>query len=205
MDVCALPVTQALLWANGLASERSTNGAILPLSAREKAIAQPILKEIFTRLQFLENIGLGYLTVDRSARTLSGGEAQRIRLATQIGSGLTGVLYVCDEPTIGLHPFDDNRLIGTLNHLRDLGNTVIVVEHDEAIMRAANFIVDLGPRRRRARRQRGRHRHYRRRHVFRQVPDRPLPQRTQDHSGAGGSTGRQRRSPARSRALAKTT
>ena len=145
MDVCALPVTQALLWANGLASERSTNGAILPLSAREKAIAQPILKEIFTRLQFLENIGLGYLTVDRSARTLSGGEAQRIRLATQIGSGLTGVLYVCDEPTIGLHPFDDNRLIGTLNHLRDLGNTVIVVEHDEAVMRAANFIVDLGP------------------------------------------------------------
>ena len=109
MDVCALPVTQALRWANGLASERSTNGAILPLSAREKAIAQPILKEIFTRLQFLENIGLGYLTVDRSARTLSGGEAQRIRLATQIGSGLTGVLYVCDEPTIGLHPFDDNR------------------------------------------------------------------------------------------------
>ena len=145
MDVCGLPVTQALQWANGLATESSTNGTILPLSAREKAIAQPILKEIFTRLQFLENIGLGYLTVDRSARTLSGGEAQRIRLATQIGSGLTGVLYVCDEPTIGLHPFDDNRLIGTLNHLRDLGNTVIVVEHDEAIMRAANFIVDLGP------------------------------------------------------------
>ncbi len=145
MDVCALPVTLALQWASGLASEGSTNGAILPLSVRERAIAQPILKEIFTRLQFLEDIGLGYLTLDRSARTLSGGEAQRIRLATQIGSGLTGVLYVCDEPTIGLHPFDDNRLIGTLNHLRDLGNTVIVVEHDEAVMRAANHIVDLGP------------------------------------------------------------
>ena len=145
MDVCALPVTQALQWANALASESSTNGAVLPLSVREKAIAQPILKEIFSRLQFLEDIGLGYLTLNRSARTLSGGEAQRIRLATQIGSGLTGVLYVCDEPTIGLHPFDDNRLIGTLNHLRDLGNTVIVVEHDEAVMRAANHIVDLGP------------------------------------------------------------
>ncbi len=145
MDVCALPVTLALQWANALASESSTNGTVLPLSAREKAIARPILKEIFSRLQFLEDIGLGYLTLDRSARTLSGGEAQRIRLATQIGSGLTGVLYVCDEPTIGLHPFDDNRLIGTLNHLRDLGNTVIVVEHDEAVMRAANHIVDLGP------------------------------------------------------------
>ena len=145
MDVCAQPVTLALQWANALASESSTNGAVLPLSVREKAIARPILKEIFSRLQFLEDIGLGYLTLDRSARTLSGGEAQRIRLATQIGSGLTGVLYVCDEPTIGLHPFDDNRLIGTLNHLRDLGNTVIVVEHDEAIMRAANHIVDLGP------------------------------------------------------------
>ena len=145
MDVCALPVTQALQWSSTLASESSTNGTVLPLSVREKAIAQPILKEIFSRLQFLEDIGLGYLTLDRSARTLSGGEAQRIRLATQIGSGLTGVLYVCDEPTIGLHPFDDNRLIGTLNHLRDLGNTVIVVEHDEAVMRAANHIVDLGP------------------------------------------------------------
>ena len=145
MDVCALPVTQALQWSSTLASESSTNGTVLPLSMREKAIAQPILKEIFSRLQFLEDIGLGYLTLDRSARTLSGGEAQRIRLATQIGSGLTGVLYVCDEPTIGLHPFDDNRLIGTLNHLRDLGNTVIVVEHDEAVMRAANHIVDLGP------------------------------------------------------------
>ena len=145
MEICGLPVTQALMWASQLASEGSTNGASEPLSPRERVIAQPILKEIFGRLQFLENIGLGYLTLGRSARTLSGGEAQRIRLATQIGSGLTGVLYVCDEPTIGLHPFDDNRLIGTLNHLRDLGNTVIVVEHDEAIMRAANHIIDLGP------------------------------------------------------------
>ncbi len=145
MEVSGMPVTQALHWANRLSGGPSSNGASAALSARERAISQPILKEIFTRLQFLENIGLGYLTLDRSARTLSGGEAQRIRLATQIGSGLTGVLYVCDEPTIGLHPFDDNRLIGTLNHLRDLGNTVIVVEHDEAVMRAANHIIDLGP------------------------------------------------------------
>ncbi|MEE9198676.1 MAG: excinuclease ABC subunit UvrA, partial [Dehalococcoidia bacterium] len=145
MDVSGLAVTQALYWASQLAADGSSNGASAPLSPRERAIAQPILKEIFTRLQFLENIGLGYLTLDRSARTLSGGEAQRIRLATQIGSGLTGVLYVCDEPTVGLHPFDDRRLIGTLKHLRDLGNTIIVVEHDEAVMRAADHIIDLGP------------------------------------------------------------
>ncbi|MEE8158598.1 MAG: excinuclease ABC subunit UvrA, partial [Dehalococcoidia bacterium] len=124
MDVSGLAVTQALYWASQLAADGSSNGASAPLSARERAIAQPILKEISTRLQFLENIGLGYLTLDRSARTLSGGEAQRIRLATQIGSGLTGVLYVCDEPTVGLHPFDDRRLISTLKHLRDLGNTI---------------------------------------------------------------------------------
>ena len=145
MDVSGLAVTQALYWASQLAADGSSNGASAPLSARERAIAQPILKEISTRLQFLENIGLGYLTLDRSARTLSGGEAQRIRLATQIGSGLTGVLYVCDEPTVGLHPFDDRRLISTLKHLRDLGNTIIVVEHDEAVMRAADHIIDLGP------------------------------------------------------------
>ncbi|MCZ6535920.1 MAG: excinuclease ABC subunit UvrA [Chloroflexi bacterium] len=145
MDVSGLAVTQALYWASQLAANGSSNGASAPLSARERAIAQPILKEISTRLQFLENIGLGYLTLDRSARTLSGGEAQRIRLATQIGSGLTGVLYVCDEPTVGLHPFDDRRLISTLKHLRDLGNTIIVVEHDEAVMRAADHIIDLGP------------------------------------------------------------
>ena len=115
------------------------------LTAREKAIASQILKEIEARLDFLLNIGLDYLTLSRMAATLSGGEAQRIRLATQIGSGLMGVLYVCDEPSIGLHPADDYRLIQTLKRLRDLGNTVLIVEHDEAIMRAADHIVDLGP------------------------------------------------------------
>ena len=115
------------------------------MSPREKTIAWQILKEIEERLKFLTNIGLGYLTLDRTAQTLSGGEAQRIRLATQIGSGLTGVLYVCDEPTVGLHPVDDIRLIETLKRLQEVGNTVVVVEHDEAVMRAADYILDLGP------------------------------------------------------------
>ena len=115
------------------------------LTEREKAIAGQILKEIGARLDFLLNVGLDYLTLSRTASTLSGGEAQRIRLATQIGSGLMGVLYVCDEPSIGLHPADDYRLIQTLKGLRDLGNTVLIVEHDEAIMRSADYIVDLGP------------------------------------------------------------
>ena len=115
------------------------------LTEREKTIAAQIIKEIEGRLRFLIDIGLDYLTLDRTAGTLSGGEAQRIRLATQIGSGLMGVLYVCDEPSVGLHPADDARLISTLSRLRDIGNTVLVVEHDEAIMRAADYIVDLGP------------------------------------------------------------
>ncbi|GIS96106.1 MAG: hypothetical protein CM1200mP22_33430 [Dehalococcoidia bacterium] len=115
------------------------------MNAREKTIANQVLKEIEGRVNFLEGIGLDYVTMDRTARTLSGGEAQRVRLATQIGSGLTGVLYVCDEPTVGLHPHDDHLLIGTLSRLKDLGNTVVVVEHDEAMMRAADFIADLGP------------------------------------------------------------
>ena len=109
------------------------------------SIAKPIMREVGTRLGFLENVGLDYLTLDRSANTLSGGEAQRIRLATQVGSGLTGVLYVLDEPSIGLHPRDNARLLKTLLSLRDLGNTLIVVEHDEETMRAADYIVDLGP------------------------------------------------------------
>ena len=116
------------------------------LSTRDKTIANQVLKEIDGRLKFLIGIGLDYVTMDRTAQTLSGGEAQRVRLATQIGSGLTGVLYVCDEPTVGLHPHDDQRLINTLSRLRDMGNTVLVVEHDEAMMRAADFIADLGPR-----------------------------------------------------------
>src|SRR5690606_9285905 len=108
-------------------------------------IAKPILKEIRERLNFMINVGLDYLTLDRTAGTLSGGEAQRIRLATQIGSQLMGVLYVLDEPSIGLHQRDNARLIQTLRGMRDLGNTVLVVEHDEETMRAADWLIDLGP------------------------------------------------------------
>ncbi len=115
------------------------------LSPREQAIAGQILKEIRARLGFLMNVGLDYLTLDRPSGSLSGGEAGRIRLATQIGSGLMGVLYICDEPTVGLHPVDGSRLIETLKGLRDLGNTILIVEHDEAMMRAADWIIDLGP------------------------------------------------------------
>lgn len=117
----------------------------LKLDKRQKLIAAQILKEIHARLGFLLNVGLNYLTLGRAAGTLSGGEAQRIRLATQIGSGLTGVLYILDEPSIGLHQRDNNRLLATLKHLRDLGNTLIVVEHDEDTMYAADQIIDIGP------------------------------------------------------------
>ncbi|MDJ0799941.1 MAG: excinuclease ABC subunit UvrA [Calothrix sp. MO_167.B12] len=117
----------------------------LQLSPRQMQIADLVLREVRARLQFLLDVGLDYLTLDRPAMTLSGGEAQRIRLATQIGSGLTGVLYVLDEPSIGLHQRDNGRLLQTLTRLRDLGNTLIVVEHDEETMRAADFIVDIGP------------------------------------------------------------
>ena len=117
----------------------------LQLTEREKFIAERIVKEINARLGFLMSVGLEYLTLSRSAGTLSGGESQRIRLATQIGSSLVGVLYILDEPSIGLHQRDNDKLIGTLKHLRDLGNTLIVVEHDEDTMRSADFIVDVGP------------------------------------------------------------
>lgn len=117
----------------------------IKLTEREMLIAERILKEIKARLKFLLDVGLGYLTLDRAAATLAGGEAQRIRLASQIGSGLVGVLYILDEPSIGLHARDDSRLLDALNHLRNLGNTVIVIEHDEATMRAADQIVDIGP------------------------------------------------------------
>lgn len=135
MDVTGLPVTRSLSWVEDLGDR---------LTSRELVIARQIIKEIQARLGFLRNIGLGYLTLDRPSATLSGGEAQRIRLATQIGSGLTGVLYICDEPTVGLHPADGARLIATLQHLRNLDNTVIIVEHDEAVMRAADHIIDMG-------------------------------------------------------------
>ncbi len=117
----------------------------LELTERERLIARQVIKELCARLEFLHNVGLGYLTLDRRAGTLSGGEAQRIRLATQIGSGLVGVLYVLDEPSIGLHARDNGKLLDTLKRLRDLGNTVIVVEHDEETIRAADYVVDIGP------------------------------------------------------------
>jgi excinuclease ABC subunit A len=117
----------------------------LELSAQDRAIARLILREIDERLRFLDNVGVGYLSMDRAAATLSGGEAQRIRLATQIGSSLVGVLYILDEPSIGLHQRDNERLIATLKRLRDLGNTVLVVEHDEGTMRAADHLLDIGP------------------------------------------------------------
>ncbi|HEX5888425.1 MAG TPA: excinuclease ABC subunit UvrA [Pyrinomonadaceae bacterium] len=116
------------------------------LNSREEQIAGPILREIRNRLQFLKTVGLGYITLDRASSTLSGGEGQRIRLATQIGSQLRGVLYVLDEPSIGLHPRDNQKLLETLSALRDLGNTVLVVEHDEETIRRADYVVDLGPR-----------------------------------------------------------
>ena len=137
MDVTAQPVTEILNWVEQLGDK---------ISPRELTIAKQIIKEIHARLGFLRDIGLSYLTLDRPSATLSGGEAQRIRLATQIGSGLSGVLYICDEPTVGLHPADGSRLIATLKRLRDLDNTIIIVEHDEAMMRAADHIIDMGPR-----------------------------------------------------------
>jgi excinuclease ABC subunit A len=115
------------------------------LNEKEKVIAKQVLKEINARYSFLKNVGLGYLNLSRAARTLSGGEAQRIRLATQIGSNLTGVLYVLDEPSIGLHQRDNQKLINTLKNLRDLGNTVLVVEHDEDTIREADYVIDIGP------------------------------------------------------------
>jgi excinuclease ABC subunit A len=138
-EVTGLSIVEARRWADGLAGHET------PLAPREQAIARQILKEIRSRLEFLVDVGLDYLTLDRVSGTLSGGESQRIRLATQIGSALMGVLYICDEPSIGLHPVDGDRLIRTLERLRDLGNTVLIVEHDEAMMRAADWIIDLGP------------------------------------------------------------
>jgi excinuclease ABC subunit A len=133
-DFTALPVSRSLLMARKI-----------KLAGREEIIAGRIVYEIIERLQFLDNVGLGYISLDRSAATLSGGEGQRIRLATQIGSKLRGVLYVLDEPSIGLHHRDNNRLLTALEELRDLGNTVLVVEHDEETIRRADYVIDLGP------------------------------------------------------------
>ena len=117
----------------------------LELQGQRQQIADKVLQEISARLHFLIDVGLNYLSLSRSADTLSGGEAQRIRLASQIGAGLVGVMYILDEPSIGLHQRDNQRLLNTLTHLRDIGNTVIVVEHDEDAIRAADHIVDIGP------------------------------------------------------------
>ena len=133
-DVCDMPAEQSLAWVNGL-----------ELTGSAARIAGEVLKEIRARLGFLNDVGLNYLTLSRAAKTLSGGEAQRIRLATQIGSGLVGVMYVLDEPSIGLHQRDNERLIETLHHLRDLGNTLIVVEHDQETIEKADWLVDIGP------------------------------------------------------------
>ena len=149
MEVTGQSVENALRWAEACRTGVWPGGdggeTEDPLNNREQAIAAQILKEVEARLGFLSRVGLDYLTLNRAAATLSGGEGQRIRLATQIGSGLMGVLYVCDEPSVGLHPADNDRLIETLQNLRDVGNTVLIVEHDEAVMRAADHIVDLGP------------------------------------------------------------
>jgi len=137
-DISKMSIDKCLSWIKGLQMQTK-------LSEREDIIAKPISKELLTRLRFLLDVGLDYLTIDRQAQTLAGGEAQRIRLASQIGSGLSGVLYVLDEPSIGLHQRDNNRLLDTLKRLRDLGNTVIVVEHDRDTIESADFILDFGP------------------------------------------------------------
>ena len=139
VDANSWPVLETLDWVKKLSGKNS------PLTSKQKAIAERVIKEIHERLTFLVNVGLDYLTLNRSAVTLSGGEAQRIRLATQVGSRLVGVLYVLDEPSIGLHPRDNMRLLETLKGLRDLGNTVLVVEHDDETIREADWIIDLGP------------------------------------------------------------
>ena len=155
------------------------------------------MKEIRERLTFLADVGVGYLQLDRAAKTLSGGEAQRLRLATQIGSQLVGVLYILDEPSIGLHQRDNDRLIGTLERLRDLGNTVLVVEHDEQMMRAADWLVDMGP-------GAGEHGGHvvaegtgRGRRADPRVGHRPVPLRRAADRGAAAARGRSRLVPVR--------
>src|SRR5262249_15076509 len=140
VEVCAVPVGDLAAWLDP--EHGPLDQALDPL---QRTIAAEVLKEIRARVGFLLNVGLDYLSLDRAAPTLSGGESQRIRLAGQIGSGLVGVLYILDEPSIGLHPRDNERLLHSLLRLRDMGNTVLVVEHDEDTMRAADHVVDFGP------------------------------------------------------------
>ena len=138
-DISSMSVDDLHHWVGSL------RGANARLTPRQQQIAHQVLRELEARVSFLSNVGLNYLSLSRSAATLSGGESQRIRLATQVGSQLTGVLYVLDEPSIGLHQRDNKRLIRTLTGLRDLGNTVLVVEHDEDTMRSSDWLIDLGP------------------------------------------------------------
>jgi excinuclease ABC subunit A len=137
-DIIDMPIEESYAYF-------ADEGNFAHLSEQQRLIAEPILKEIRERLYFLYDVGLGYLSLSRDARTISGGEAQRIRIASQIGSGLTGVMYVLDEPSIGLHERDTLKLIRTLHSLRDKGNSVIVVEHDKETILAADHIVDIGP------------------------------------------------------------
>ena len=173
-EFTALSAKRAIEWMDAL-----------ELSNQDRAIARLILREIDERLRFLDNVGVGYLSMERASATLSGGEAQRIRLATQIGSSLVGVLYILDEPSIGLHQRDNERLIATLERLRDLGNTVLVVEHDEGTMRAADYLVDMGP----GAGEHGGHvvarGHGRGGHAGRGVADRAVPGRHAQDRGAG--------------------
>src|SRR5207237_6354929 len=154
VELSAMPIGDLAAWLGveetGNGERRTENGERKTgleskLDSTQRIIAGEVLKEIRARLAFLLNVGLHYLSLDRSAPTLAGGEAQRIRLAGQIGSGLVGVLYILDEPSIGLHPRDNERLLRSLEKLRDMGNTVLVVEHDEETMRAADYLVDFGP------------------------------------------------------------
>ncbi|OIP95791.1 excinuclease ABC subunit A [Candidatus Wirthbacteria bacterium CG2_30_54_11] len=144
-DISGLSVTEALAWFEPLSERATQTNRGAGLTRQESEVARPILKEVSSRLRFLNSVGLSYLTLNRSANTLSGGESQRIRLATQIGSGLSGVLYVLDEPSIGLHQRDNNRLLETLRELNNLGNTLLVVEHDEDTILAADHVIDIGP------------------------------------------------------------
>ena len=149
VELGAMPIGRVARFFDALAgvvpAKATRDDDPIPLDGLNRQIAEELLKEIRGRLGFLTNVGLDYLTLDRTAPTLSGGEAQRIRLASQVGAGLVGVLYILDEPSIGLHPRDNDKLIATLERLRDIGNTVIVVEHDEDTMRAADHLVDFGP------------------------------------------------------------
>ena len=181
-DIVGMPIDEAS--ALFLSIAKNGNGKKLDLSDDEIKISKPIAKEIVVRMQYLLDVGLGYLTLDRSAVTLSGGEAQRVRLSTQLGTSLSGVIYILDEPSIGLHPRDTDKLMGALTKLRDLGNSVIVVEHDAATMKNADWLIDVGPGSRGVRRRNRRRRHPGAGDEKSQVADRPISFREKDPCSA---------------------